>query len=298
MASLDDQIDQLFQLPVADFTAARNALAKTAGQAGAAIKRLEKPAMAAWVVNQLYWRHRADYDRLIAASEALRAVQRRQLAGKSADVPAAEAAHDDARRALMDRARDVLRLAGEAASPATMTGVSETLMALPADERPGRLTRSLKPLGFQALLGMMAGTPLSSPPASSRGSATSSTARPAGTSARPPEEDKAARAQIEKAAKRAEADRERERVARVALIHSELKKVTADEREAMAAAASATRSLAAARTEQARLESQLTEVAERVRQLAETSGSDERRAAALTKSRLALEERLGELKEP
>jgi len=293
MASLDDQIDELFQLPLADFTAARNALAKTAGQAGAAIKRLEKPAMAAWVVNQLYWRHRAEYTRLIAASEALRGVQRRQLAGKGADVPAAEAAHDDARRALMDRARDVLRLAGDTASPVTMTGVSETLMALPADERPGRLTRSLKPLGFQALLGMMAGTPLSSSPAAR---ASSSTGRTTAKPAQAQDEDPAARAQAEKAAKRAEANRERERVARVALIQRELKQVSADEREAMASVSKATRALAAARVEQARLESQLTEVAEHVRQLAETSGNDERRAAALAKSRLALEERLEELK--
>ena len=59
----------------------------------------------------------------------------------------------------MDLVRDVMRLAGDTASPATMTGISETLMALPGEERVGRLTRPLKPRGFQALIGLMMGGP-------------------------------------------------------------------------------------------------------------------------------------------
>jgi hypothetical protein len=36
-----------------------------------------------------------------------------------------------------------------------MTAVTETLEALPSSEPPGRLTRPLKPLGFEALAGAM-----------------------------------------------------------------------------------------------------------------------------------------------
>ena len=59
-SSPDDLIDQLYQLPLDEFTAARNALAKSSGQAS--LKALEKPTLAAWAVNQLYWHQRATYD--------------------------------------------------------------------------------------------------------------------------------------------------------------------------------------------------------------------------------------------
>ena len=48
MSALDDKIDELYALPLADFTAARNALAKTLkGDEAAAVKRLEKPSVVA-----------------------------------------------------------------------------------------------------------------------------------------------------------------------------------------------------------------------------------------------------------
>ena len=49
----DDRIAELYQGPLDEFTAARNALAKETGDS--AIKKLEKPNLAAWAVNQLYW---------------------------------------------------------------------------------------------------------------------------------------------------------------------------------------------------------------------------------------------------
>ncbi len=47
---MDDQIVQLYQLPLDQFTTARNALAKGAGPRSAEIKGLEKPNAAAWAV--------------------------------------------------------------------------------------------------------------------------------------------------------------------------------------------------------------------------------------------------------
>mgnify|MGYP001176960089 CR=1 FL=1 len=69
---LDDQIDQLYQLPLDEFTVARNALAKDSG--ASEIKKLEKPNLAAWTVNQLYWRNRKAYDEVTKAAERMRLV--------------------------------------------------------------------------------------------------------------------------------------------------------------------------------------------------------------------------------
>ncbi|MEW6322790.1 MAG: hypothetical protein AB1635_17095 [Acidobacteriota bacterium] len=152
MTELDRGIDALYRAPLGEFTAARNALAKRAGPADAArVKQLAKPTVPAWAVNQLYWRERRTYDALVKASEALRKAHRQLLAGRQADLPAIEAAHRDALKAATAAIRAILQTSGEAATPATMAAVSETLQALPSDDPPGRLTRPLRPLGFEAL---------------------------------------------------------------------------------------------------------------------------------------------------
>ncbi len=100
---LDDQIDQLYQLPLDEFTAARNALAKDSG--ASEVKKLEKPNLAAWTVNQLYWRHRKAYDEVIKAAERMRAAYKQMLAGKTADVRGAEEIHEEALSARPSRRR-------------------------------------------------------------------------------------------------------------------------------------------------------------------------------------------------
>jgi hypothetical protein len=145
-------VDRLYQLPLDEFTGARNALAKERKQPE--IKTLEKPNVAAWAVNQLYWHHRAEYERLIAASERLRADHRKLLGGKSSDLRESEKAHRDAVRSAMERIRALLGAGGHAASDQTLNAVQETLEALPSAEPPGRLIRPLKPLGFEALAGV------------------------------------------------------------------------------------------------------------------------------------------------
>src|SRR5215216_4515208 len=92
--TLDAQIDRLYQLPLDEFTTARNALAKETGDAG--IKRLQKPPAAAWAINQVYWRRRGDYDAFAAAAAALRQAHAAVLAGKRADLRSAGKAHEDA----------------------------------------------------------------------------------------------------------------------------------------------------------------------------------------------------------
>jgi hypothetical protein len=150
----DEEIDRLYQLPLDEFTPARNALAKAHGKSDTSIKDLQKPSVPAWAVNQLFWRERAVYDRLIQAAERLRDAHRKMLAGKPTDLREAEAAHRDAVRAANDRTRALIAEGGQALTPATLAAVTETLQALPAADPPGRLTRPLKPLGFEALSGV------------------------------------------------------------------------------------------------------------------------------------------------
>jgi hypothetical protein len=152
MATNDDAIDRLYQVPLGEFTAARNALAK-GGEAS--VKTLQKPSLPAWAVNQLYWQRRKVFDRLVAAAGRVRTAHGRMLTGKAADVPEAETAHAAAVKESVDQIRELLRAAGEVESPATLVAVQETLQALPGDEPPGRLTRPLKPKGFEALAGLV-----------------------------------------------------------------------------------------------------------------------------------------------
>jgi hypothetical protein len=149
---LDDQIDQLYQLPLDAFTAARNALAKTSG--ASEVKKLEKPNLAAWTVNQLYWRDRKAYDEVIKAAERMRAAYKQMLAGKTADVRGAEEIHQEALREAKQAARRLLEEGGHPNPEAVMMPVAETLDALPGDEPPGRLTKPLRRMGFNVLEGL------------------------------------------------------------------------------------------------------------------------------------------------
>lgn len=166
MASLDDEIDGLYRLPLAEFTAARNALAKTAGARAAEIRGLQKPNAAAWVVNQVYWRHRKVFDALASASEKRRTTHVRRISGRDADVDTAEARYRAALDAAVGVARTLLGQAGESTSSGTMTAVVHTLEAVPAEGIQGRLTRPLEPVGFSMLAGLMASSRgVANPPA-------------------------------------------------------------------------------------------------------------------------------------
>src|SRR5687767_8421655 len=125
MTTHDDAVDRLYQIPLEEFTAARNALAKETGSGGSEFKRLEKPNAAAWAVNQLFWKERKTYDDVIKAAERLRAAHRQMLAGKSSDLREVETTHRDAVRKATQTARQLLEADGAKASPAVMTAVSE-----------------------------------------------------------------------------------------------------------------------------------------------------------------------------
>jgi hypothetical protein len=150
--ALDDRVDQLYSLPLEEFTAARNALAKETGDPS--VKKLEKPNLAAWTVNQLYWRERKKYDAVVKAAESMRAAYKQMLAGKNADVRGTEEMYQEALRDAKQAARRILDEGGHPNSDAVMMPVAETLDALPGDEPPGRLTKPLRRMGFNVLEGL------------------------------------------------------------------------------------------------------------------------------------------------
>ena len=168
--ALETKIDKLYQLPLEEFTPARNLLAKGAGGEAARIRALTKPPIAAWAVNQLYWQHGDVWNDLIAAAENARKAHRAILAGRGGDVRAAGKVHEDAVEKALKTTLGLLAAADHPATDATKHAIATTLRALPADEPPGRLTRALQPAGFEMLSGFQvaAGPARSSRPAPER----------------------------------------------------------------------------------------------------------------------------------
>jgi hypothetical protein len=161
MPGIDEQIDELYHLPLAEFTPARNALAKAlAGDAGKRVRALVKPTVVPWAVNQVYWRARATYDRLLKSGDRLRVAQIAALEGRSADVRDASEAH---RRAIAEAVAEAERLASRTGSQPNTDALARTFEALSLAAAPvgvpGRLIEPLQPAGFEALAGI---TPIAS----------------------------------------------------------------------------------------------------------------------------------------
>jgi hypothetical protein len=83
---VDDRVDALYALPIAEFIAARDALAKELRAAGdkegaAEVKALRRPTAAAAVVNRLAREHAAEVEQLVSLGNSLRAAQQRALRG-------------------------------------------------------------------------------------------------------------------------------------------------------------------------------------------------------------------------
>ncbi|HUK89839.1 MAG TPA: hypothetical protein VLZ81_05520 [Blastocatellia bacterium] len=168
--NLEEEIDSLFKLPLADFIGARNELAarlkkdKRADDANL-VKALAKPTVTAWAVNQLYWNHREEFDALLTASESFRLAQSTRTSNQSAEMREALDARRDALSDLSKSATSVLNEAGHGPAPDTINRITTTLEAisayaslpLPDSPRPGRLTRDVDPPGFESLVALMGG---------------------------------------------------------------------------------------------------------------------------------------------
>jgi hypothetical protein len=156
MSALDSLIDSLYQQPLNEFTQARNTLAKSlSGAEAKRVRALTKPTLVPWAVNQVFWRARGAYDRLMKSGERLRTAQIAALEGRDADVRAATETH---RRAIADAVREAERLAATAGSKPSPDALARSFEALSlatgSPEPPGRLTQPLQPAGFEALAGV------------------------------------------------------------------------------------------------------------------------------------------------
>jgi len=144
-------VDELYALPLGEFTAARNALAKKLGDAE--IRKLAKPTVPAWAVNQLVRREPKLVEELLEHGEAL---QKQTLKGSVEELRDSQRREREAVRELVKRAEQLL----EKPSAQTLERVAATLTAGAQSEagrkalREGRLTEELEPTGFEALAGM------------------------------------------------------------------------------------------------------------------------------------------------
>ena len=165
-SDLDAEIDPLFQLPLGEFTGARNALAARLAKEGRAVeakrvKALAKPPAPAWAVNQLHWQDPKSFAALLTAGERVRRAQTGKL--RNADLRALLDEKKQLMKALLAKASAILAASGHAASADAMRRVSTTLESLAAwGERDGvpkagRLTADLDPPGFDTLAELMGG---------------------------------------------------------------------------------------------------------------------------------------------
>lgn len=152
--------DELYGLPPAEFTAARDERAKAARAAGQRelaeqIRRLRRPTLSAWGSNLLVREQPEEVQRLLRLGEALRQAHRdldgeqlRQLSVQQQQVTFA----------LARQAGQFTERCGQRVSEDTQREVQETLHAVLVDEAAarqwaeGRLTKPLNaPAGFPAL---------------------------------------------------------------------------------------------------------------------------------------------------
>jgi hypothetical protein len=154
--SFEAAADELYALPPADFIAARDERARQARADGrrdeaAAIKKLARPTVSAWLVNQLVREAPAPMGRLFEVGESLQEAQRelagerlRELSGRRRQVLAE----------LLPEAGRLAGRAGHAMSAGVLDEVRATLEAAVADAgaraavQSGRLAKSLTYAGL------------------------------------------------------------------------------------------------------------------------------------------------------
>jgi hypothetical protein len=154
-ARLDAQIDDLYKVPLEEFTRARNALAKTlTDKEKKAVAALVKPSLPMWIINQLYWEAPPSYNALVDASEKLRSAHRAALAKGNVDTRTPDELHKATVEKAFAQALALARERGVSVSDAARDAIRRTLSALPTDEPAGRLTREPPPVGFSLLTGI------------------------------------------------------------------------------------------------------------------------------------------------
>ncbi len=162
----------LYELPLEEFTGARDALARRLKESGDAegarqVKSLRKPSVAAWAVNQLARSAPAELSGLMEAGERVGSAQQKAFSGSGRDeLQRATAERSRLLDRLVSKAGGILEGAGHAATRATLDLVADTLRATATDEetaslvREGRLAKEVRaPSGFEGFLGLAPAQP-------------------------------------------------------------------------------------------------------------------------------------------
>ncbi|WP_369374105.1 hypothetical protein AB1046_08030 [Promicromonospora sp. Populi] len=153
---LDTVLDALYARPLDEFIAARDDAARQVADSGdqlgaERIKRLPKPSVAAWVVNQVARDHADDVAALTAVGDELRAATQDR---DRARLRALDHLRRERTDALVRAVRDAGEVGGRAVSAAVLDRLTETLTAAVMDAdaaaavRAGRLARALQHAGF------------------------------------------------------------------------------------------------------------------------------------------------------
>lgn len=141
MSELLELADELYGLPLAEFTPARDAKVKElkGTPLAAQVKALRKPSTAAWVVNLLVRRETEQVEQVLAVGSALRDAQA-SMSGDSLRELTKQRRQLTA--AVTTQARRVARDAGTRVTEAVADQVEATLTAAMVDEQCGRAVRS------------------------------------------------------------------------------------------------------------------------------------------------------------
>ena len=151
--------EELYGLPLDEFTAARNERVKQAradGDSGAAlaIGKLAKPNKVAWLANQLVREDAVGIRALLELGESMRQATASLAAGQ---LRQASRQQHQVIYALVQQARSLASAAGQPISDDTARGLGDTLHAALADEQAarqlsqGRLTSGLSSSGFPGM---------------------------------------------------------------------------------------------------------------------------------------------------
>ena len=165
MTPPDADVDELYRLPLSEFTVARNELAKRLKAEGRAeeadeVKALRKPTVPVWLVNQLTHERELDVQRLRKAGEALAKGQAAATAGRSSEAfTEARREEQHALSRLSDAAREIASREKLGAGAADRALATLRAASLTEDGRDllkrGRLTEELEAPGFEALAGLV-----------------------------------------------------------------------------------------------------------------------------------------------
>jgi len=160
-----EAIQRLYALPLDEFTAERDELAARLRrdgdrEAAGEVKKLRKPGVAAWALNQVRHNNPRQVDELIEAGRRLREAQEGLLSGGGRG--ALDRAAEEERRLVGELARHAERelvAAGRSVSGAVQERLRETLRAVATDDEArealsaGRLLRDYTPSGLGVLIG-------------------------------------------------------------------------------------------------------------------------------------------------